>query len=230
MEFIKDISNSFGTLSPFLTFIVIITIVVLYFLKDTINDGLKNLMLKKKKSQIVNLKKHDFFIVLESVRSKIHEIIFITHGEEDPSKTYLLQLLIDIKIDKARELFFLFLENKHLKNYSGQELKFEIDSLLRKLVKDYSLDALESFRNLGVEKEDALFFIESYETFRRDIMNGYIERIESISTNEDYNSNYDRISAVLEVIALGFYVIPKDAKNACNLINGKFKKYKDLKK
>ena len=128
MEIIKDISNSFGTLSPFLTFIVIITIVVLYFLKDTINDGLKVLMLKKKKSQIVNLKKHDFFIVLESVRSKIHEIVFITHGEEDPSKTYLLQILIDIKIDKTRELFFLFLENEHLKSYSGQELKFEIDS------------------------------------------------------------------------------------------------------
>jgi len=225
MDFLKDISNSFGTLSPILTFLLIIILVMFYFLKDTINEALKSLLLRKKKSKIENLKSHDMFITLESVRSKIDKVQFTTHDKIDTVKTKLLQELIHIKIDKTKELFNEFLSKKDVCNYSGQELKFEVDSLLRKLVKEYSQEAHRAFICKAIENDDAAYLISSYERFRTDIMEGYVERIESISTNEDYNSNYDRISAILEVIALGFFVIPKDAANACDLINGRFLKY-----
>ena len=226
MEFLKDIAGSFGKLSPILTFLLILFLVVFYFLKDTINEVLKALLTRKKKSKIANLKNHDVFITLQQVKKKIDKIEFTTHGEIDKNKTSLLRQLIDIKIKTTNEYLNEFLTRKNVANYSGQELKFEIDSLLRRLVREYNQEAIHAFVKRNILKADAEYLVEAFEEFRADIMEGYIERIESISTNDDYNSNYDRISAILEVFALGLYVIPKDAVNACNKMNGRFLKYK----
>ena len=64
-----------------------------------------------------------------------------------------------------------------------------------------------------------------YEIFRSNIADGFTERVESITTNDNYHCNFDRLSAVFEVLALGLYLIPRDAKTACSAINGKFLKY-----
>lgn len=228
MEFLNDIAKSFGTLTPNLTFIVIMTIIILYFLKDAIVQFIQDVKIWKRKKKVKNLINHDVFITADVVKDKVKRISFTTHGQDDKVKTKLLQFLIEIKIESLKELLRKFLHQEGVEKYNGQKLKFEVNKVLLDLVTDYSSESHSQFIEMGVSPEDSKFLIDSFESFREDIMDGYIERIESISTNEDYNSNYDRISAMLEVIALGLFVIPKDATNACDFINGRFLKYKNI--
>lgn len=69
--------------------------------------------------------------------------------------------------------------------------------------------------------------IDKYEEHRQYIVDGFIERLDSISINKDYNCNFEKLSAILEVVALSLYVIPRDVKHAMNSVNGRYVKYED---
>jgi len=213
-----DITSLIGKLSPFLTFLVI----ALYIFKDTINEKLKEWRRTKK---IADLVSHDVFLTTESVRNIIYKIEFTTKGKPDLMKTRVLHHLIDLKIDTVNTRFKELLLDSDIDNCSGQKLKFKVVTTLTDLVKEYNDQARKDFVSWGISEEDATFAIDSYENFRKDIVDAFLERLESICANDDYQCNYSKISSILEVVAISLYLIPKDAKNAFDLINGKFYKY-----
>lgn len=181
---------------------------------------------KSEQKPISQLQYHDMFTTAHSVRGKVHTITFTTHGKPDPIKTKLIHKLIDLKIDHVTKSFKEFLREEELEKIDGNKLKYNILKVLSVLVQGYNEQAFHVFvKEFGISEEDAKYLIDCYETFRQDIVEGFVSRLESITTNEDYTTNYEKISAVLEVIAISLYIIPKDAKNAMDLANGRFIKY-----
>ena len=181
---------------------------------------------KSVQKPISRLQYHDMFTTANSVRGKVKTITFSTHGKPDPVKTKLIHKLIDLKIDCVTKNFKEFLKEEMLERCDGNQLKYEISAVLSSLVNEYNDQAKLVFvSEFKISQEDSEYLIDCYERFRQDIVEGFLSRLESITTNEDYTTNYEKISAVLEVIAISLYIIPKDAKNAMDLANGRFVKY-----
>ncbi|NQY29964.1 MAG: hypothetical protein HRT69_10895 [Flavobacteriaceae bacterium] len=222
MDILKDISGSFGTMTPLLTFLFLIIALVLYIFKDTIIEMVKH---RRKKKDIKNLEFHDVHATADSVLDKMHDIEFTSDGKTDPYKTKLLHELVSLNISVLKRYLNEFLNRKDLASYSGQRLKHEINEMFMLIENEYCVQADNSFRQQGISTTDSKYLIKSYESFRKDVTEGFHARVESITTNADYASNYDRISAIFEVIAISLYIIPKDAKSACDKINGRFNKY-----
>jgi len=224
MDFLKDISGSLGTMTPVLTFIFLLIAFVLYTFKDTIIEYVKS---RRKKKDIKNLEYHDVHATADSVLEKMHDIDFTSKGKTDPYKTELLHELVGLNISVLKRYLNKLLSNKDLASYSGQRLKHEINTMFIDVENEYCAQADTNFRQRGINTTDSKYLIKSYESFRKDVTEGFHERVESITTNADYASNYDRISAIFEVIAISLYIIPKDAKSACDKINGRFIKYQN---
>ena len=210
-------------------FVLVLVGLISYFYKDSISEIIKDFKNIKRKKKIENLSHHDFFNTVSFVKNEIMRIQFITHGENDLVKTKLLQHLISLKTKEITERFSEFLKLEDLNNCESQDLKSLVKKTLIEIVTAYTTQAHKDYIRLGISNEDAQFTIDSYENYRKEIVSGFMERVDSISTNNDYYSNYDKMSAILEVVAISLYIIPKDVKNAFDLINGRFKKYKDLK-
>jgi len=217
-----EVLLAFVEASPYLA----VFLIVVYIFKDIIKEWLKKPISKTK--PISNLQFHDMFTTANSVRSKVNAIKFSTHGEDDKIKSRMLHKLIDLKIECVKERFKEFLLQDKLDKLDGNQLKFKIAAALSGIVKEYNEKAFNYFVNeYGISKEDSKYLIDCYEIFRQDIVDGFLSRLESITKNEDYTTNYEKISAVLEVVAISLYIIPKDSKNAMNLANGRFIKYKE---
>ncbi len=118
-----------------------------------------------------------------------------------------------------------FIKKECIDNFDGQKLKYIITEVLRGITTQYNEKSVLEFTKMGITEDDAIFLVNEYGYFRDEVQEGFFERIDSITTNANYYNNYDRLSAVFEVLAMGLYLIPKDSLTACNNINGRFKKY-----
>lgn len=219
-------SDLWGKLPTPLIFILAIIFIVISNINKLIEvyDKIKNW---EKKKHIINLKIHDMFLTIEKVRQISNSYEYSTYNEFDETKTILLKHLINLKLDTIDKKFKGFLDDKSLKYSSGQELKFKVGNILNNIVFEYCKIVNQDYIRVGISHKDSEFLINSYEKYRAEIIDGMKERIESICSNNDYNSNYDRISAILEIVAIVLYTIPGDVRETFNEINGRFKTYKD---
>ncbi len=183
-------------------------------------------MLTKKKS-LKKLLYHDMFITADNVKGKVDNITCLTKGREDVVKTRLLHILIDLKIKSVKNGFGNLLLDKSIENMNGQRLKFQISKTLNAIVDEYNTDAFVVFVSMGINEKDARHFINGYEKHRAYIVEGFLDRLESITLNNSYKTNHDKLSAVLEVIAISLYVIPNDVISAMEEVNGRYLKYED---
>ena len=214
----------FVNASPYLALIAF----VLILFKGQIAQWLKKPLKAKKK--ISTLQYHDMFSTATFVLKKVQAISFSSNGVDDVVKTKMLHKLIDFKVSCIKKNFKSFLLDDNLEKMDSNQLKFKVFELLHSLVDEYNMVSNSYFVNeLGISHEDSKFLIDSYEKYRQDIIDGFIDRLESITTNDDYDTNFAKISAVLEVVAISLYVIPKDAKQAMDEVNGRYIKYKKNK-
>ena len=185
-------------------------------------------ILNKQKKPITELKYHRLFQVIDQVEQRVENIEFITHGKVDSVKTMLMNLLIQEKLASVKRVFTDFLDDTELRVCSGNALRSKVTSALRGLVGNYNDNARDLFVDVGVSEEDAMYLIEAYEDYRADLVNGFLESLDDISTNDDYSSNYDKINAIYELISLSIYLIPKDVRVALDSVNGRFVKYEGI--
>ena len=185
-------------------------------------------ILNKQKKPITELKYHRLFQVVEQVGKRVEGINFITHGEVDKVKTMLMNVLIQEKLTNVSIVFTDFLDDAELRVCSGNALRAKVATSLRGLVGNYNDSARDLFVDIGISEEDAVYLIESYEEYRLDLVNGFLESLDDISTNDDYSSNYDKINAIYELVALSIYLIPKDVRIALDSVNGRFVKYEKV--
>ncbi|QYS85399.1 hypothetical protein JJC03_09120 [Flavobacterium oreochromis] len=223
-----DFSNVLNNLAHWELFIIVLIVVISYYYRNAIAEIIKAKSILKKKKDIANLVQHDFFNTTVNVRNEIMRIDFATNGEVDMIKTKLLHHLIKLKTTEIEASMTAFLKRPDLNECSSQGLRYLVKSNLFNIVNNYTIQAERDFIRCGITVEDARFVINSYEDFRQEVVDGFVQRVESITTNDDYFSNYDKMSAILEVVAISLFLIPKDAKNAFDKINGRFKKYQNV--
>ena len=229
--FLKNISASFSQMGSTLTFVAIIIICLLYFLKAPLGELIKGIKVKNYNDvkiatrKIRELWSHDLFITTKEVVKKVNSMRFTTYENFDDSKTRLLRILVSTQIEHFNKRMKDFIKREDVDKMNGQELKYVIVHELRASTRESNEKSKIRFMEMGVSEKDARYLIFEYDHFRDEVQSGFIERIESITTNDNYYCNYDRMSSVFEVLAMGLYLIPKDSVTACNNINGKFRKY-----
>ena len=104
----------------------------------------------------------------------------------------------------------------------------EVDKVKTMLMNVLIQEKLANVSMVFTDFLDAVYLIESYEEYRLDLVNGFLESLDDISTNDDYSSNYDKINAIYELVALSIYLIPKDVRIALDSVNGRFIKYEKV--
>jgi hypothetical protein len=203
--------------------ILLFILAIFYIFKEPIAEKIKEYRKPKKVETLIS---HDVFLTIDKVGAMVNNLDFFTNGEFDEAKTTLLKILIEKKLYRVKGMFKEFLLTPSINKCTGQDLKAETISVLNNIVRTYTAEALDEMVRKGVSREDAKFLIDAYEKFRLAITDAFLERVESIASNENYGSNYDKLSAIMEVIAISLYIIPRDAKSALEAVNGRFKNYK----
>ncbi|MDO6737088.1 hypothetical protein [Wenyingzhuangia sp. 2_MG-2023] len=167
------------------------------------------------------------FLVANAVKVKVTKIQFITHGNPDIVKSAMLHKLIALKVDTVTAKFHEFLDRDDISKLSSLRLKYEFIQCLDCIKLIYMEEAYTFYVSRGISSEDAKVILDSYDAFRTVITEGFIESVESITTNNTYSTNYDKLSAIFDVYALSLYVIPRDAMLSFDDVNGRLIKYKD---
>tara|TARA_R110002051_G_scaffold232908_1_gene294576 strand:+ start:217 stop:924 length:708 start_codon:yes stop_codon:yes gene_type:complete len=229
-KLVEHFSNSFSEMGSTLTFVAIIIILFMVIFKNSLSQVIAKIKLggterAKSKKRVKDLWSHDLFITVGLVKKKVNAIDFTTHGEVDTIKSKLLKRLISNQLESFSERVRGFINKDCIDSFDGQKLKFLITEVLRTGTVEYNQKTKNEFLEMGISKDDADFLIDRYGNFRDEVQEGFFDRIDSITTNVNYSNNYDRLSAVFEVLAMGLYLIPKDSISACNNINGRFSKY-----
>lgn len=231
MDFLKHIAGSFSTITPTSTFIIILVILLIawpiYILRDTIAELLKGWFSfkKVKPRKVIEAQYHDIFNVVDQVKSTVSSIEYTTKGIFSIPKTTLIIELINTQLTETKNALYGLISKDGIDTMDNQQLKYEVIQAIKIANETYNEKVYLKFLEMGVTASDAEFLLKEYAKFRDDVFEGFIERVESISSNDVYTTNFHRISASFEVIAMGLYLIARDSKYTCSLINGRFKNY-----
>ena len=207
--------------------IVLLILLPLWIFKSPIGEMLKNINIKKKvKSRnIKDLIHHGLFTTCDDVRQKVGLLDF-SEDSESPIKNYLMKKLIEIKMESVKKYFKELINIEDLDKMQPMQFHSEVSRCLNDLVDEYNKEALSDFMNRGLSKEDATYFINTYETYRETCVDGFISRLNSICNSSIFTNNFDRLLTVLEISALAMDIIVIDVQSVSYQINGRFKKYK----
>ena len=197
---------------------------ILYFFKDSLNSILKTFSIGRG-GKCKDLIYHDFFITLSEVLHKVDRIEFITHGETDVTKNKVLHHIVRLKVKRLEEEVLKLLKLNNIDKVNAQELKYGIAAAFNRTSVESNELAIEDFKNWGINDKDIKAILDGCEEFKELLTEGLSERIESIATNKDYHSNYDKISAILEVMAMSYFMMPRMIKDVFDRMNGRFAKY-----
>jgi len=223
LEFLKD---SFGQMSGFLTFIIILTIIAAYLAIKFKDDLVEFVNTKKDKRKIKDLSFHSMFLVCDKVLKRVENIDFTTFSDYDEVKTKLLKKLIQLKIKTVKKRFLEFLQNEKLQGMEQPQLKYLVASTLSNLVNEYNHNALRIMNEeMEIEMKDAKFLVDKYEQFREYIVNAFVDKLDTIVMDDNYKNNFDRINTILYTVSISLSIIPRDVVATFNDVNGRFTKY-----
>ena len=241
-ELIKSFVNKFSTLSPVLTWSLMLIVIFIYTFKTTITQKIKEIKLsvlltpwfvakEKKTIPIItqklydDLNTHDLFNVIEDVRRDLKHRTFVG----DPNKTAIFQDFIKIMLEEIRKnLKKLIVEvavmNKDGKEAPRDELKYHIMKVLGSLVESYCGKAKHLLIEKGLKGEDAEYVVNLFEEWRGETRRSINDRINAIFASEFYDNNFSRTLAVYELISVSVSLIPKDGIRSFESMNGHFKR------
>ena len=231
MENIKVISDSFGKMNGFMTFLILCFILISYLaikFKEEISQLVKTIS-KREKRDIKDLVYHSMFFTADKVLDRIEKIDFTTFNGYDEVKDNLMKTLIQLKIETVKIRFGEFLLTKDLDKVQTNQLKLMIGAALSNIVNEYNDKAIEVMsEEMEIDIEDAKFLVDKYEEFREYIVKAFIDELGVIVMDDNYIDNFERINTILYTISISLSVIPRDVVATFNNINGKFKKYEKV--
>jgi len=227
METFNFFSDSFGKMSGFLTFLILVLIVLAYVtlkFRETINELIKR---HKRERKIEDLIYHSMFLTGDKVVQRIDKIDFTTFDGYDEIKSKLLKKLIQLKIDTVKLRFGEFLKTKDLDKVKQSQLKLMVATTLSNLVNEYNDKAIRVMSSeMNIKEKDAKFLVDKYEEFREYITRAFVEELNIIVMDDNYIDNFERVNTILYTISISLSIIPRDVVATFNNINGTFKKYK----
>lgn len=226
MENIEFIHDSFGKMSGFLTFLILVLIVFSYValkFKEEIKSFLNN---KKDNRKVKTLLFHSMFLTCDKVLKRIETMDFTTFDGYDATKTKLLKKLIQLKIETVKFRFAELLQKEEIDKMEQPHLKFLVATTLSNLVNEYNDKSLKVMTDeMQIDKENAKFLIDKYEEFREYIITAFVDELEVIVMDDNYTNNFDRMNTILYTVSISLSIIPRDVVATFNNVNGRFKKY-----
>lgn len=227
-----------GTLPLWAKICVGVLAIVCIIFKDAISTLIKRIPIEKlnifKKKEVIykprvedydELIYHDLFLTLDSTLGKVKQIDFGDIKPVNHIKRQMMLRLMDLKVSSMEKHFKLLIQDEKLKDLTAQEFKFKMMTTITEIVKEYNELCVVEFIKMGINKEDSWYFVDSYEAYRGTIVESFLERLESICISKQYETNYGRILAILEILTVAVDVIPRDVRSLYVLINGKYDKY-----
>lgn len=243
----KDVISYVTKLPIWLNALIIFTIVPIWIFKDSIGSLIKKIPINKlrifkKKEPIViekivyvdklkdysikDLLHHDFFITLNDLDSRIRQIDFSDKAPLNRVKRTMMIKLMDYKVKSIKKHFNELINDENISDLPEQVFKFKVIEKIRCLIGEYNDEAIDYYINeMNITREDANFFVNSYESYRTTIIESFVNRIESICVSNSYSSNYERMLALFEILTVAIEVIPRDIKSLYSIINGRYDKY-----
>ena len=173
----------------------------------------------------MSLQYHDIFNLINQVKVKIDAIKYTTKGEYDPTKSVLIYLMIGNQLSATKKALTCLIKTPGIDEMSSQKLKFEIIRKLNEANIKYSEKTFLEFIDKGVSSSDAHYLLDEYASFRDNVMEGFLNGVESICLNDNYETKLQKVSASFEVLSLGLNMIARDSIHTCGKVNGRYKKY-----
>lgn len=240
-DFLEHISKTFTELSGWQTFFVILVILIfavpiIYYRKyfGQILVNMANNFINKEptesKRKVIEAKYHDIFNMIGIVKSKINSIDYTTDKVYDEAKSILIKIMINNQLEETRKALLCLINFDGIDEMDNQQLKYEMIRKLNKANDNYNNKTYLEFIELGISSKDSHFMLDEYSKFRNDVMEGFLDRVESICSNDVYATNFHRVSSSFEVVALGLHLIARESIYTCSQINGTYKKYLNILK
>lgn len=226
--------SKFGSLSPFLTFLVMVLLIVSYFYKDAIIKKIQQFKPKREYDPectdgqycFEDLIYHDVFSVIFEVRAAIKHHHF---DDEDGGETktrvfhdFLNIMLEEIHLNMKQLIVAIAAQHKS-GDVSRDELKQIIRKTLNSIVDNYCVKGEHHLIDRGLTKKDAAYVVELFEKWRSETRASINSRIDAIFASSFHTTNFQRTLAVYELISVSVSLIPKDGIRSFESMNGKFK-------
>lgn len=226
-EIIRDLLSVVKGLPSLLSFMSVMVIFIIYIFKDSIKKIITKIKLPNifKKKKIKSLLFHDLFNECIEIKNKVNQMQFCQGEDKHPIKSEMMRILINKKMDVVISEVTIFLQSEDVMDMDSNEIKFRFKKSLNGLVLKYNDLAYQEYIRMGISHQDSLYFINRYEDYRSVVIEGFIDRLDSIASNNSYSSNYDKLTCILELCTLAMSIIPRDIRSIYIQINGKYDKY-----
>ena len=219
------LNNLVDNLSPVLSFMLLISIVITYFFKERIYGFLST----GKLSLRSQLKDHDLFTTIDKLLTvDIHEIKF----EEDAGtpKDDIFKDFIEIKLLEIKRQAMSTILSKDTLRCSKSEYSASMRTLVTDIVAEYNRKALNTFRLNGLSDEQCSYVLQTFDKWHNDTLRAVYNRINMVLAGDYHKTNYQKTVAILEVFAMAVELTMTDGVRSFEEMNGYFKKVKYKRK
>lgn len=202
-----------------LSALVLLIGLFMFIYKEAVSTWIKNFKFKRFKYDIKDLVLHDLFFELE--RRKGYTKEFRSYHKLDETKTKVFKDFIDIKLDNTSISLKQIVE-EYKKGMSKAELKSLVFSKFDECNKCLENRLIKRFTEGGLTLEVSRTIVDKFFEIRTNTLNVYEERIESVFACDFYESNFQLILAVYELVTFEIDGIIKETVKAFELVNGLF--------
>lgn len=227
-DIIKLLEKGFENLSnPVLITFILIAVVFLYLTKSAWiavikKISIKELFTKKEKTNTIDsLKNHDVFNELDIAKT-ITDMKFMTHGKEDEIKSKIFKDFLDIKLIRTAETMLEIAEEATPDMERAELKRLVVQKFIQCNVKlEHKLKMVLVEKGLTIDMITEV--IDKFFEIRKNTLERYDKRFDSIFGSDFYHNNYYLLLAVFEVVAFEVDNIVKESIETFNEVNGLFK-------
>jgi len=187
--------------------------------KEPISVWIKNFKFNKYKYHVNDLLLHDLFFELE--RRKGYTKEFRSYHVLDETKTKVFKDFIDIKLDNT-SISLKQIVQEYKKGMSKAELKSLVFSKFDECNKCLENRLIKRFTEGGLTLEVSKTIVDKFFEIRNNTLKVYDERIESVFACDFYETNFQLILAVYELVAFEIDGIINETVKAFESVNGLF--------
>ncbi len=223
IEIIKKIDN------PFYLVIMVLSGLSGVMFKSDILKSLKKVMNKKrvsKEPKVNSLKNHDVFPTMVRVNNEVNNMKFFTDQKYDETKTRMCSDFTRHKTEQCKVRMLSMVNKINIDSMNKNALKSYIYHEQNYMHELYIKAIKADWHSKGIRTEDINYVVQLFEKFRYDVVVSFENRINSIFSNEAYNTNYKLLLAVFEMWAMGIDLLPRDMLTTFESLNGRFKNLK----
>jgi hypothetical protein len=210
---INELVESLG-MSPIVTTVVTLILGAAYKYRDHLYNLVNN-----KTSLSTSLGCHDLFSTITMLRDINLRAISFKSG---PSKTRAFKDFMECKFNSI-EFYSKKLISDRVYKKSHDQFADAVKNALTNIVKDYTQKATAKFLKKGLTSDQAEHVINMFNTWHDDTLKSVISRTDSILENNFYSSNFQKLVAVYEVIAMASELTLSDGVKSFEKLNGYFK-------